>query len=324
MAVEGATDASPAPAWRRYGLRALAVVFIALTLWLVTQIARETDWPAVGAALRSRSVAALAFIAVAALASHALYGMLDMLGARTLKLPLARHRVWLTATSSYACNLNLGSLVGAAALRYKLYGRQGVAVADISRLLALSMASNWLGYLLLLASLPLWASTQALARWTGAPGAIAVSAAAAFAVALYLYACAKQKNWTLRGHAFHFPPWRLALAQIGVGATNWALMGAVLMLCLGDGVAYAAALTSLLVAAIAGAVTHVPGGWGVLDYVILKSIAGSIDAHRIVAGVLVYRAAYYLLPLALAPLSIAWLLRGSGDASRATAIPASR
>lgn len=311
-ATEAATDASVAPAWRRYGLRALGVVLIVLTLWLVTQIVRETDWPAVGAALRSRSVTTLAFIAVAALASHALYGMLDVLGARALKLRLARHRVWLTATSSYACNLNLGSLVGAAALRYKLYGRQGVAVADISRLLALSMASNWLGYLILLASLPLWASTQALARWTGGAGAIAISVAAAFAVVLYLYACTKQKTWTLRGHAFHFPPWQLALAQIGVGAANWALIGAVLMLCLGEGVAYASALTSLLVAAVAGAVTHVPGGWGVLDYVILKSLASTIDAHRIVAGVLVYRAAYYLLPLALAPLSIGWLLRHRG------------
>lgn len=312
-----AIDASAAPAWRRYGLRVLGVVFIGLTLWLVTQIVRETDWPAVGSALRSRSVTALAFIAIAALASHALYGLLDVLGARALKIRLPRRRVWLTATSSYACNLNLGSLVGAAALRFKLYGRQGVAVADISRLLALSMASNWLGYLLLLASLPLWASTQALARWTGVPGAIAISVAAALAVALYLYACAQQRTWTLRGHAFQFPAWRLALAQIGVGAANWALMGAVLTLCLGDGIAYASALTALLVAAIAGAVTHVPGGWGVLDFVILKSLAGSIDAHRVVAGVLVYRAAYYLLPLALAPASIAWLLRSSGGARRA-------
>ncbi len=323
-ATDAATDATATPAWRRHGLRVLGLVFIGLTLWLITQIVRETDWPAVASALRSRSVATLAFIALAALASHALYGLIDVLGAHALKIGLPRHRVWLTATSSYACNLNLGSLVGAAALRFKLYGRQGVAVADISRVLALSMASNWLGYLVLLASLPLWASTQPLARWTGVAGAIAISVGAAIAVALYLYACAQQKTWTLRGHVFQFPRWRLALAQIGVGAANWALMGAVLTLCLGEGVAYASALTALLVAAIAGAVTHVPGGWGVLDFVILKSLAGSVDAHRVVAGVLVYRAAYYLLPLALAPLSIAWLLRGTGESSRAEAVSAAR
>jgi glycosyltransferase 2 family protein len=306
-----ATEPARQPAWRRYGLRLLWLGFGVLTLWLVAQIVRETDWRLVGDALRSRTPATLALIALAALCSHALYGLLDVLGARALKLALPRHRVWLTATSSYACNLNLGSLVGAAALRFKLYGRQGVAVADVSRLIAMSMASNWLGYLLLLASLPLWASSHALARWTGPVAALAISVAAAVVVALYGYACAKRKTWTVRGHEFRFPPARVALAQLGVGAANWALMGGVLTLCLGDGVAYAQALTALLVAAIAGAVTHVPGGWGVLDYVILKSFAGSLDAPLVVAGVLVYRAAYYLLPLLLAPLSILWLLRGT-------------
>ena len=49
---------------------------------------------------------------------------------------------------------------------------------------------------------------------------------------------------------------------------------------------------ALLIAAVAGAAMHIPGGWGVLDFVILKSLSGGLDPHRIVAGVLVYRAAY--------------------------------
>lgn len=300
-----------APAWRRYGLRAFGLVLLALTAWLVTELVRETDWGAVREALQRRSWPTLALIAGLALASHALYGMLDVLGAQSLHLQLARRRVWLIATSSYVCNLNLGSLIGAAALRFKLYGSQGIAVADVSRMIALSMTANWLGYLLLLASLPLWASPQALTRWVGRGTAVAISMGAAIVVAAYLMACLRQTTWRLRGHEFRFPSWRLALAQVGVGATNWALMGAVLWLALGEGADYAATLAALLVAAIAGAVTHVPGGWGVLDYVIVKSLAGSLDAHVAVAGVLVYRAAYYLLPLALAPLSIVWLLRHS-------------
>lgn len=300
---------APVPAWRRYGLRAVGVVLLGLTAWLVAELVRETDWGAVREALQRRSWPVLALIAGLALASHALYGLLDVLGAQLLQLQVQRRRVWLIATSSYACNLNLGSLIGAAALRFKLYGSQGVAVADISRMIALSMAGNWLGYLLLLASLPLWASPQVLTRWLGHGTALAISAAAGLAVAAYLVACVRQTTWRLRGHEFRFPPWRLAVGQVGVGATNWALMGGVLWLALGEGADYAATLGALLVAAIAGAVTHVPGGWGVLDYVIVKSLAGSLDAHLAVAGVLVYRAAYYLLPLALSPLSIVWLLR---------------
>lgn len=311
-----AADPPREPAWRRYGLRVLWLGLATFTLWLVADIVRDTDWRAVKTALQARPWTALATIAVAALASHALYGLLDVLGAQTLGIDLPRRRVWLTATSSYACNLNLGSLVGAAALRFKLYGRQGVATADVSRLIALSMAANWLGYLALLASLPLWAPAHALTRWTGEGIAIAVSAAAAIAVALYLIACVRATQWRFRTHEFRFPPWRLALVQITVGAANWALMGFVLQRALGHDVAYAQTLAALLVAAIAGAVAHVPGGWGVLDYVIVKSLDGSLEAHLAVAGVLVYRAAYYLLPLALAPLSIAWLLRRGTHRSR--------
>lgn len=307
-----AVDPTRRPAWRRHGLRLLWLSLAVLTAWLVADIVRSTDWRAVGSALRERPAGALAAIAAAALASHALYGLLDVLGARALGLTLPGRRVWLTATSSYACNLNLGSLVGAAALRFKLYGRQGVAVADISRLIALSMAANWLGYLALLASLPLWAPTRALTRWTGAGVAIAISALAALVVAAYLVACLRGTQWRLRSHEFRFPPWRLALAQIAVATTNWSLIGFVLQRALGGDVGYAQSLSALLVAAIAGAVTHVPGGWGVLDYVIVRSFGGSLDAHLAVAGVLVYRAAYYLLPLTVAPLSIAWLLRIGG------------
>ncbi|HSX62512.1 MAG TPA: YbhN family protein [Tahibacter sp.] len=313
-----AAEPAREPRWRRYALRAVGIGLLALTAWLVVDIARETDWNAVLAALRSRSAGALAAIAGIALASHALYGMLDVLGARSLGLKLPRRRVWLTATSSYACNLNLGSLVGAAALRYKLYCSQGVAVADVSRMIALSMAANWLGYLVLLASLPLWVPPLVMTRWIGDGGAIALSGGAALAVTFYLAACLRQTQWRIRGHEFRFPAIGLAVTQIAVGATNWALMGLVLRLALGDGAGYGETLASLLVAAIAGAVTHVPGGWGVLDYVILKSLSGSLDPHRVVAGVLVYRAAYYLLPLALAPLSITWLLR-RGKSRRVTA-----
>src|ERR1044071_7030299 len=50
---------------------------------------------------------------------------------------------------SYAFNLNFGSLVGGIAFRYRLYSRLGLDYATITRVLTLSMLTNWLGYLLL-------------------------------------------------------------------------------------------------------------------------------------------------------------------------------
>jgi hypothetical protein len=50
---------------------------------------------------------------------------------------------------SYAFNLNLGSLIGGVAFRYRMYSRLGLATATITRVLTLSMLTNWLGYLML-------------------------------------------------------------------------------------------------------------------------------------------------------------------------------
>lgn len=304
--------ATARPLWRRAVWAAVAVV-AGIFLW---HVLAEVNWPAVRAALQRRPGWELALIAVAALAGHAVYALLDVAGAASLGLALPRRRVWRIALLSYACNLNLGSVIGAAALRYRLYGAEGVAAADVSRLLALSMASNWLGYLVLFASLPLWPAGPVLARWIGATAAMLLSLGAALVVAGYFFACLRRTRWHLRGHEFRFPPWRYAAAQVAAALLSWALMAAALMLAL-DGLAdYAQALGSLLVAAIAAAATHVPGGWGVLDFVLVRSLGGKADAAALIAAVLVYRAAYYLLPLALAALNLLLPWRRQGSTGR--------
>ena len=47
---------------------------------------------------------------------------------------------------SYAFNLNLGALVGGVAFRYRLYTQLGLKLGVITRVLSLSMLTNWLGY----------------------------------------------------------------------------------------------------------------------------------------------------------------------------------
>jgi phosphatidylglycerol lysyltransferase len=51
-------------------------------------------------------------------------------------------------------------------------------------------------------------------------------------------------------------------------------------------------------------VTHVPGGLGVFEAVVLAVAPG--DRAHLFAGLIVYRLVYYLLPLALAALLLAW------------------
>lgn len=291
--------------WKRVAWAAFGV----LVVWLLWRLAARTDWDAVLASARTRTAAQLAAIAALALAGHAVYGLLDVVGRGLAGHRLPLWRTWLTATTSYAMNLNFGGAVGGVGFRLRLYGRQGVDAAKIGRVIAGSIVANWTGYALLLASLPLWAGDDGLGRWTGQGTAWAISAGAAVAVALAAWASVRGWSPSVRGHAFPFPPPRAAAAMLLAALGNWTVMATVLWLCLGGDATWGEALAALLVGAVAAAVAHVPGGLGVLDAIVVAMLAGRAPEADLVAGVLLYRAAYYLLPLAVAAIGYAVLSR---------------
>ena len=84
---------------------------------------------------------------VLAACSYALYSTYDLLGPSHDRPCAAGGTVMGVTFISYAFNLNLGSLVGGVAFRYRLYSRLGLDNNTITRVLGFSMLTNWLGYL---------------------------------------------------------------------------------------------------------------------------------------------------------------------------------
>ncbi|MES7826506.1 UPF0104 family protein, partial [Cutibacterium acnes] len=56
----------------------------------------------------------------------------------------------------------------------------------------------------------------------------------------------------------------------------------------------------LMVSAVAGVVTHVPAGLGVLEAVFIGLLGWKFSRPELVATLVAYRAVYYLAPLAVA------------------------
>ncbi|WP_326541743.1 lysylphosphatidylglycerol synthase domain-containing protein [Pseudorhodoferax sp.] len=298
--------AQPAPAprstsrwarWRRW----LVPLFGATVLALLLSHAHKVDWRGAWEALQRYPLWLLAGVLAIATASHALYGCFDLVGRRFTQHRLPRLQAWSIGVTSYAFNLNLGSLVGGVGLRARLYAKAGLDQATISQVVALSLATNWLGYGLLAGGL---FAAGAVALPAGAP--IAPWALRALGVAMvllvlgYVLACAlaRGRAWHVRGRAIHLPSVPLALVQLGLATLNWALMGAAMALLLGGDTPYATALAVLMAAAIVGVVMPIPAGLGVLEAVYLALLSGSVPHGRVMGAVLAYRALYYLLPLA--------------------------
>jgi hypothetical protein len=292
--------------WWRWGRRLLACAFFAVVAWLLFEQARTIAWNEVAEALRRRPREDLIRAAAFAGASYALYSCFDLLGRHVTGHGLATRQVMTVNFISYAFNLNLGALVGGVAFRYRLYSRLGLDAGTITRILTLTMVSNWIGYLLL-AGLVFWRRPLALpAAWKlDAFGLQALGLVLLATVAAYLLGCAffPGRGWRIRGVALLLPPLRLALLQLIMSSFNWLLIGATLFTLLERKIDFVSVLGTLCVAAIAGVLAHVPAGIGVLEAVFVALLSQRLPVAELLAALLAYRGLYYLVPLAVAALA---------------------
>lgn len=282
---------------RRWTMPALGV----LVLGLLLSHAHKVPWAQAFGTLRSYSPLLIAAAALLALASHALYGVFDLLGRAYTGHRLGSWRTWGTAVASYAFNLNLGSLVGGVGLRARLYARAGLDETTIAKVIGLSLATNWLGYALLAGALYAAGLIEPPEQAHVAPATFRLLGGAMVVLAVaYVGACARWqgRQWRIARRTVSLPPPGLAVLQLLVSAANWALMGTVMYLLLGREVDYGTTLGVLMAASIAGVVTPIPAGLGVLEAVYLALLGATVGEGRLMGAVLAYRTVYYLIPLA--------------------------
>lgn len=83
-------------------------------------------------------------------------------------------------------------------------------------------------------------------------------------------------------------------------------MAGVLYVLFEQKIAYTDVLCVLLVAAIAGVITHVPGGLGVTESVFIGFLSYQVPSKDLLAALLIFRTIYYFIPLGLA--TVAYLV----------------
>jgi len=170
----------------------------------------------------------------------------------------------------------------------------------VAQIVGLSLATNWLGYGLVAGCVFASGVVQPPAQAHVGEGAFrALGVLMVLLAAAYVVACAKAqgRQWQVRGRRLQLPSARLALVQLGVSATNWALAASAMYLLLGGKVSYLVTLGVMLAASIAGVVTPIPAGLGVLEAVYLALLSGSVRQGALMGALLAYRALYYLVPL---------------------------
>ncbi|MFC0141426.1 lysylphosphatidylglycerol synthase domain-containing protein [Erwinia mallotivora] len=277
--------------------------FIAVTVLLVLY-ASKVDWQEVlEVILHYNRVAVLVSVALVAI-SYLTYGVYDLIGQTYCGHKLQKRQVMLVSFICYAFNLTLSTWVGGVAMRYRLYSRLGLDSRTITRIFSLSIATNWLGYVLVSGVVFSAGWVPVPSGWFIGAGTLRVIGVALLAfVVVWLAFCAfsPRRRWAVKGHQLALPSFRMAMLQFAVSGANWLVIGAIIWLLLAQKVDYPQVLGVLLVSSIAGVIIHIPAGIGVLEAVFLALLSGEHLSHgAIIAALLAYRVLYFIAPLLLA------------------------
>ena len=296
-------ESKPADPRMRWAKGALTLFFfIAIPVLLYLQL-RNTDWQEVSGALRDYPLWLLAVAFGVALLSYLTYCCYDLLGRYYTGHKLPVRQVIPLVFVCYAFNLNLNALVGGVALRFRLYSRLGLDVPTIARVFSLSIITNWLGYLWLAGTVFALGMVKLPEGWAiGNLGLRLIGVAMVIAAVLYVLACAfsTRRSWEIRDQIIELPSWKLALLQAAVGALNWSLMALIIWMLLPAEAFYPSVLGVLLISSIAGVITHIPAGLGVLEMIFLTLLQDQMPKSSLLAALIGYRAIYFLLPLGIA------------------------
>ncbi len=283
-------------------------LFIA-ALWVLHRALTEYRYQDVVTYLRGLPPSQLTTALLGTVLSYLVTTGYDGLALRYIRRPLPWPKIGFAALLSYAFSNSVGlSVLTSSSVRYRLYSSWGLTAVDIARIVMFTTLTLWLGILTVggavLALDPLdLGNIPYIAMDSRLLGLLMLIPPTSYLLL----------GW-LRRQPLQLGPWmlpmvrpRLALAQIAVGALDWVMASVVLYALLpvaSDTIGFGRVLGVFLVAQIAGLISHVPGGLGVFESLVLLMLQNFLPPTDILGALLAYRLMYYLLPLALAVMAM--------------------
>lgn len=243
---------------------------------------------------------------VTAAVSYALLTLYDVLALHHLRRDLPYRWVAFTAFTSYAFSHSLGfaSIIGAT-VRYRLYAPLGLTAVDVAQVTLFVVTTFTLGLAVVMPIAMLLDPTAFQALHLTKESSVLLGVAALALLAAYVFAGAwLRRPLRIFGHEVAFPRPPIAAGQLLLGLVDLGLASGVLYLCLppSETVGYLDVVVAFGLALVAGIISHVPGGLGVFDAIVLVTLTPEMAGSDVMAGLLVFRIIYYLAPLMLAGL----------------------
>jgi len=288
----------------------VSVVLLAGAFWVLHRELGTHHPREIGLAMRALPWTAIALAFALTGASYLFLPAYDALGLRYVGHRLGAARTMLAGFLAYGFSQTLGfALLTGGSLRYRLYSSWGLSGAAVAQVIGVASVALWLGVVTLAGTTLVAVPATTFATLGVAPLlARAVGAVLLLVPISYLIlAAARRRPLSLRGWELRPPGIPLALGQIAVGCVDWLLAAAVAWVLLPPAVSIPVLgfVGVFVLAQVAGLVSHVPGGIGVFESIVLILLKGQAPAAALVGSLLVYRVVYYVVPFLAAVATLA-------------------
>ena len=288
----------------------LSIFFVALILcW---HLLKDINLCDLKNAADTLSIKAILFACLSAIGSYLMLIGCEWSATRYAGVKLKPSVITLGGICASAIGNAIGlSALSGGAIRCRLYFKQGLTTIDVARMSIFVTLS--LGF-----TLPLLATLAALMNtkntmlalhlsknWIGLISSGIISLYAGILIFLYCNRLETKPNKdTQLFQLFHWsirlPNLRLASYQFVITLIDTVLAGAILYFLLPVQPHFTTFIMIYILALVAGVLSHIPGGVGVFEAVMLAAFSSEIGAASLTVALIIYRIIYILIPLFIA------------------------
>jgi phosphatidylglycerol lysyltransferase len=305
--------------WRPWLIGAALLAVSALLFDALRGLLREVSYAEVVQQIATQPARDLLLSGLATVLSYLVLTGYDFSALKYVGVQVRRTTVLLTSFIAYALGntVGLGVLTGGA-VRMRLYTAAGIDAGRVAQAAAFNAGAFVIGMTAFGAAGLLWGAPD-VAELVRIPSWLlrAIAVLLLLAVGALIVAAARSREvrilnrWPVR-----LPPPELAIRQLLISALDLSASAAALWFLLpADIVSLPAFFAWYAMAVALGLLSHVPGGLGVFEAVILLACGGRAPPEQIIGALVLYRIIYYLLPLIAAAMLLAGYELRSGVAA---------
>jgi uncharacterized membrane protein YbhN (UPF0104 family) len=291
--------------WNRIGL-ALSLVIIATAAMVLYRILRGISLPDVVDAMKSTEWIDFLLATLFVAAGYCTLTFYDVFALRTIGASHVPYRIAaLAGFTSYSVGHNIGaSAFTGGAVRYRVYSAWGLTAIDVAKICFIAGLTFWLGNVAVLglgiAYVPQAASAiDQLPVWFNR--AIGFGSLALL-VGYVAWVWVKPRVIGRSDWVVTLPGGPLTLLQIAIGIVDLSCCAAAMYVLLPEDphVAFIRLAVIFVSATLLGFASALPGGLGVFDAAMLVALMEiEFERAEVVAGLLLFRLLYYVVPFAL-------------------------